>query len=170
MGRARAASDGAGALHLSRVGRPTQRCTPQPQPLTRALTYQVQTFILTLTLSLTRRVLWLGALAAPRSPHTSHSVLPCDPFLRGTDAAAAPSRRLQTAEDLHALCLAHHLHTICTPVPVPPIPCKVVEYLRGLLDATAATLSAAERTKVEASFLRAVDIEVAFFDNAYASA
>jgi thiaminase/transcriptional activator TenA len=46
----------------------------------------------------------------------------------------------------------------------------VVEYLRGLLDATAATLSAAERSKVEAAFLRAVDIEVAFFDNAYASA
>mmetsp|Transcript_25441 Transcript_25441/g.51675 ORF Transcript_25441/g.51675 Transcript_25441/m.51675 type:complete len:217 (+) Transcript_25441:45-695(+) len=45
---------------------------------------------------------------------------------------------------------------------------SVVEYLRGLLDATVDALSAAERTKVEAAFLRAVDIEVAFFDNAYA--
>lgn len=53
---------------------------------------------------------------------------------------------------------------------MPPTPYKVVEYLRALLDATAATLSAAERAKVEATFLRAVDIEVAFFDNAYASA
>ena len=72
-------------------------------------------------------------------------------------------------------CTPCALHTVpCTPsahlYPVPPTPCKVVEYLRGLLDATAATLSAAERTKVEATFLRAVDIEVAFFDNAYASA
>jgi thiaminase len=66
-----------------------------------------------------------------------------------------------------AWCPAHPLHT-CTLCPLTP--CKVVEYLRGLLDATAATLSAAERSKVEAAFLRAVDIEVAFFDNAYASA
>ena len=47
---------------------------------------------------------------------------------------------------------------------------QVVEYLRGLLDTAAATLSAAERSKVETAFLRAVDIELAFFDNAYASA
>ena len=53
---------------------------------------------------------------------------------------------------------------------MPPTPYTVVEYLRALLDATAATLSAAERAKVEATFLRAVDIEVAFFDNVYASA
>ena len=67
------------------------------------------------------------------------------------------------------------VHTApCTPLarvyPVPPSPCKVVESLRGLLDTAAATLSAAERSKVETAFLRAVDIELAFFDNAYASA
>ena len=56
------------------------------------------------------------------------------------------------------------------PSPVPPSPCKVVEYLRGLLDTAAATLSAAERSKVETAFLRAVEIELAFFDNAYAFA
>ena len=60
----------------------------------------------------------------------------------------------------------------CTPSAciVHRAPCKVVEYLRVLLDATAATLSAAERAKVEEAFLRAVDIEVAFFENAYALA
>ena len=46
----------------------------------------------------------------------------------------------------------------------------MVEYLRGLLDTAAATLSAAERSKGETAFLRAVDSERACFDNAYASA
>lgn len=45
---------------------------------------------------------------------------------------------------------------------------SVVEYLRGLLDATEATLSEAERAAVERAFLKAVDIEFAFFENAYA--
>ncbi len=76
-----------------------------------------------------------------------------------------PSRTCSLCALHTALCTSSaNLH------PVPPTPYKVVEYLRALLDATAATLSAAERAKVEATFLRAVDIEVAFFDNAYASA
>ena len=40
--------------------------------------------------------------------------------------------------------------------------------LRGLLDATEATLSEAGRAAVERAFLKAVDIELAFFENAYA--
>ena len=44
---------------------------------------------------------------------------------------------------------------------------QVVEYLRGLLDSAGAALGVEERAKVEAAFLKAVDIEVAFFDNAY---
>ena len=77
-------------------------------------------------------------------------------------------------------CTRRHAHPshACTPcpqipcpqIPCPQTPCKVVEYLRGLLDTASATLSAAERSKVETAFLRAVDIELAFFDNAYASA
>ena len=46
---------------------------------------------------------------------------------------------------------------------------SVVEYLRGLLDATEATLSDAERAAVERAFLKAVDVEFAFFENAYPS-
>ena len=67
-------------------------------------------------------------------------------------------------------CTRRHAHPLHACTPCPPTPCKVVEYLRGLLDTAAATLSAAERSKVETAFLRAVDIELAFFDNAYASA
>ena len=44
---------------------------------------------------------------------------------------------------------------------------SVVEYLRRLLDEAAATLTPAERAAVEARFLAAVDIELAFFDAAY---
>ena len=44
---------------------------------------------------------------------------------------------------------------------------QVVEYLRGLLDQAAVSLGAAERALVEARFMAAVDIELAFFDNAY---
>jgi thiaminase/transcriptional activator TenA len=46
---------------------------------------------------------------------------------------------------------------------------SVVEYLRGLLDRAGATLGEPERAAVQAAFLKAVDIEIAFFDNAYAS-
>ena len=46
---------------------------------------------------------------------------------------------------------------------------SVVEYLRGLLDRTAASLGSEERAAVERAFLKAVDIELAFFDNAYAT-
>ena len=97
------------------------------------------------------------------------------PLLGRKHAAAAAT--WPAVEDLDSLCRAHTAP--CTPLarlyPVPPnpcpqTPCKVVEYLRGLLDTAAATLSAAERSKVETAFLRAVDIELAFFDNAYASA
>ena len=97
------------------------------------------------------------------------------PLLGRKHAAAAAT--WPAVEDLDSLCRAHGaMHTPCTPVsrapqtPCPQTPCKVVEYLRGLLDTAAATLSAAERSKVETAFLRAVDIELAFFDNAYASA
>ena len=44
---------------------------------------------------------------------------------------------------------------------------SVVEYLRGLLDEAAATMTPAERAAVEVRFLAAVDIELAFFDAAY---
>ena len=152
---------------------------PQPQPLARALTLTLPlplplTLTLALNLILSRRVLWLGALAAPRPLPTRQSVRPCPPPRKEHAAAAAT---WPAVEDLDSLCRAHtapctsraRLHPV-PPNPFPQTPCKVVEYLRGLLDTAAATLSAAERSKVETAFLRAVDIELAFFDNAYASA
>ena len=45
----------------------------------------------------------------------------------------------------------------------------MVEYLRGLLDRAGATLGEPERAAVQAAFLKAVDIEITFFDNTYAS-
>ena len=148
---------------------------PQPQPLARALTLTLPlTLPLALTLTLSRRVLWLGALAAPRPLPTRQSVRPCDPSSEGRMQRQPPPGRLSRT---WTACAVHTAP--CTPLarlyPVPPnpcpqTPCKVVEYLRGLLDTAAATLSAAERSKVETAFLRAVDIELAFFDNAYASA
>ena len=86
-----------------------------------------------------------------------------------------PPGRLSRTWTACAVHTRRHAHPLARLYPVPPnpcpqTPCKVVEYLRGLLDTAAATLSAAERSKVETAFLRAVDIELAFFDNAYASA
>ena len=46
---------------------------------------------------------------------------------------------------------------------------SVVEYLRGLLDKAGATLGEAERAAVEKAFLRAVDIEFDFFENAFST-
>ena len=97
---------------------------PEPQPLTRALTLTLPltlplTLTLALTLTLSRRVLWLGALAAPRPLPTRQSVLPCDPLLGRTHAAAAAT--WPAVEDLDSLCRAHGaMHTPCTPVPRAP--------------------------------------------------
>ena len=66
-------------------------------------------------------------------------------------------------------CTRRHAHPLHACTPCPPTPCKVVEYLRGLLDRAGATLGEPERAAVQAAFLKAVDIEIAFFDNAYAS-
>ena len=158
---------------------------PNPDPLTPTPTLTPPlTLILTLILILilNRRVLRLGAPLSPaRRTHT-----PCAAS-RAYSAAhlrrPSPTTASQAVEDMRTVypapCIMHHAPCTMPPVPctmhptpctVTPAPCKVVDYLRGLLDATAATLSAAERAKVEAVFLKAVDIEVAFFDNAYASA
>ena len=44
----------------------------------------------------------------------------------------------------------------------------VVEYLRRMLDQQAASLSATDRDAVTTTFVRAIELELAFFDHVYA--